>query len=89
MIRLRVYPAGTHRAELSGRLKLALSAVEGPSPFKADDKRDAGEFAAEVGGVALPVLGMVQDGVDVVEDVPFGDGRVVVVGRGIVRAPSR
>ncbi len=32
---------------------------------------DAGEFAAEVGGVALAVLGVVQDGVDVVEDVPL------------------
>jgi hypothetical protein len=35
------------------------------------NKRDAGEFAAEVGGVALAIFGMVQDGVDIVEDVPF------------------
>jgi len=34
---------------------------------------DAGEFAAEVGGVALAVVGVVEDGVDVVEDVPLGD----------------
>jgi hypothetical protein len=26
--------------------------------------------------LALPVLGMVQDGVDVVKDVPLGDGAV-------------
>jgi hypothetical protein len=31
-------------------------------------ERDAREFAAEVGGVALAVLGVVQDGVGVVED---------------------
>ncbi len=33
----------------------------------------------EVGGVALAVPGLVQDGMNVVEDVPLGDGRVVVV----------
>jgi len=33
-----------------------------------------GEFAAEVGDVALAVVGVVQDGVDVMEDVPLGDG---------------
>jgi hypothetical protein len=48
---------------------------------------DAGEFAAEVGGVALAVLGVVQDGVDVVEDVPFGDGGVVVVGTELFEGP--
>src|SRR2546427_2312328 len=41
---------------------------------------NAWQFAAEVGGVALAVLGMVQDGIDVVEYVPLGDGGVVVVG---------
>src|SRR5260370_14227790 len=50
-------------------------------------ERDAGEFAAEVGGVALAVLGVVQDGVDVVEDVPLGDGRVVVVGAELFEGP--
>jgi hypothetical protein len=39
---------------------------------------DAGEFAAEVGGVAFAIVGVVQDGVDVVEDVPLGNGRVGV-----------
>ena len=48
---------------------------------------DAGEFAAEVGGVALAVLGVVQDGVDVVEDVPLGDGGVVVVGAELFEGP--
>ena len=38
--------------------------------------RDAGEFALEVGGVALAILGMMQHGIDVMEDVPLGDGRV-------------
>jgi hypothetical protein len=42
-------------------------------------KRDARQFAAEIRGVALAILGMVQDGVDVMEDVPFGDGRIAVV----------
>src|SRR6266536_3367909 len=51
-------------------------------------ERDAGEFAAEVGGVALAVLGMVQDGVDVVEDVPLGDGGVVVVGAELFEGPG-
>jgi hypothetical protein len=43
-------------------------------------KRDAREFAAQVGGVALAVFEAVQNGVDVVEDVPLGDGRVGVLG---------
>ena len=50
-------------------------------------ERDAGEFAAEVGGVALAVFGVVQDGVDVVEDVPLGDGGVVVVGAELFEGP--
>ena len=47
--------------------------------FRANEG-DAGEFAAEVGGVALAVIGVVQDGIGVVEDVPLGDGWVLVVG---------
>lgn len=39
------------------------------------NERDAGEFAAKIGSVALAVLGVVQDGIDVMEDVPFGDDR--------------
>src|ERR1700678_2579993 len=50
-------------------------------------QRDAGEFAAEVGGVALAVFGVVQDGVDVVEDVPLGDGGVVVAGAELFEGP--
>jgi hypothetical protein len=50
-------------------------------------KGNAGEFAAEVGGVALAVLGVVQGGVDVVEDVPLGDGGVVVVGAELFEGP--
>ena len=48
---------------------------------------DAGEFAAEVGGVALAVLGVVQDGVDVVEDVPLADGGIVVAGAELLERP--
>lgn len=44
------------------------------------DKRDAWQLAAEVGGVAVAVLGVVQDGVDIVEDVPLCDGAVAVAG---------
>ena len=43
-------------------------------------KRNARQFAAEVGGVALAVLGVVQDGVDVVKYVPLGDGAVAIAG---------
>ena len=50
-------------------------------------ERDAGEFAAEIGGIALAVVGVVQDGVDVVEDVPLGDGRVGVVGAELFERP--
>jgi hypothetical protein len=41
---------------------------------------DAGEFALEVGGVTGAVLGVVEEGVGGVEDVPLGDGVVGVVG---------
>ena len=40
------------------------------------DKGDAGKFAAQVGGVGVAVGGVVEQGVDVVEDVPFGDWRL-------------
>jgi hypothetical protein len=53
----------------------------------AGGKRNAREFAAKVGGVALAVLGVVQDGVDVVENVPLGDGGVVVVGAELFEGP--
>ncbi|MGC2551347.1 MAG: hypothetical protein WA437_13855 [Candidatus Sulfotelmatobacter sp.] len=48
---------------------------------------NARKFAAEVGGVALAVLGVVQDGVDVVEDVPLRDGGVVVLGAELFEGP--
>ena len=54
---------------------------------RAADERDAGEFALEVGGVALAVLGVVQHGIDVVEDVPLGDAGVGVVGSELVQRP--
>jgi hypothetical protein len=40
---------------------------------------DAREFALEVGGVTGAVLGVVEDGVGGVEDVPLWDGVVGVV----------
>ena len=54
---------------------------------RAADEGDAGEFALEVGGVALAVLGMMQHGIDVVEDVPLGDVGVGVVGAELVQRP--
>ncbi len=48
---------------------------------------DAREFAAKVGGVALAVVWVVKDGVDVVEDVPLGDGGVAVVGAELFESP--
>ena len=41
---------------------------------------DAREFALEIGGEALALGGMVQEGVDVMEDVFAGDGGVGVAG---------
>ena len=43
-------------------------------------KGDTGQFPAEVGGVFLPVGGMVEEGIDVMKDVPLGDGVIVVMG---------
>ena len=37
------------------------------------------EVALEVRLIPLPIVGVIQEGVDVVEDVAFGDGVVVVV----------
>ena len=48
---------------------------------------DAGEFALEVGLVAVAVGGVVQQAVDVVEDVPLGYGVVAVVGAEAVQRP--
>jgi len=45
------------------------------------------EFPPQVGRVALAVLGVVQDGVNVVEDVPLGDGGVVVAGAELFERP--
>ena len=50
-------------------------------------KGDAGQFPAEVGGVFLPVGGMVQEGIDVMEDVPFGDGLIVIPGAKFLPGP--
>ena len=44
-----------------------------PEMFRPDEG-DAGQFAAQVGGVGFAVGGMVQQGVDVVEDGPFVEG---------------
>jgi hypothetical protein len=51
------------------------------------NKPHAGQFAAEIGGVALVVLGMVQDGIDVMEDVPLGDGAVGVADAKLFQRP--
>ena len=48
---------------------------------------DAGEFAFEIGLVAFAVGGVVQQAVDVVEDIPLGDGVVAVVGAEAVHRP--
>jgi hypothetical protein len=42
-------------------------------------KGDAGQFAFEVFGIALAIAGMVQQGVDVMEDVLFANRFVGVV----------
>ena len=42
-------------------------------------KRDMREIALEVRFVFLAILGVMQESVIVVEDVPFGDGVVVVM----------
>ena len=38
-------------------------------------KRNARQLTADIGGVALAVLGVVPDGIDVIEDVPLSDER--------------
>ena len=48
---------------------------------------DAGQLAFEVGLVALAVGGVMQQAVDVVEDIPLGDGVVAVVGAEAVEGP--
>lgn len=48
---------------------------------------DAGEFALEVGGVAGAVLGVVEDGVGGVEDVPLGDLLFGVLGAKLAKSP--
>jgi hypothetical protein len=58
-----------------------------PRVSSAPTKGDAREFAAEVGRVALAVFGVVQDGVDVMEDVPFGNRGIVVVGAELFEGP--
>jgi hypothetical protein len=50
-------------------------------------KRNAGQLATEVGGVALAVLGVVQDGIDVMEDVPLADGAVAVADAKLFQRP--
>ena len=41
----------------------------------------------EIGGIALSVFGMVEQGVDVMEDVPLGDCVVAVVGAELCQCP--
>lgn len=41
----------------------------------------------QVGGVTLAIFGMMQDGVDVMEDVPLGDGRVCVADAKLFERP--
>ena len=48
---------------------------------------DAGQLALEVGLVAFAVAGVVQEAVDVVEDIPLGDGVVAVVGVDAIQHP--
>ena len=54
---------------------------------KIGGKGDARQFAAQVGGVFGAVAGVVQVAVDVVEDVPFGNGGVVVMGAEFFKRP--
>ena len=48
---------------------------------------DAGQLAFEVGLVAFAVDGVMEKAIDVVEDVPLGDGVVAVVGAEAVEGP--
>ena len=38
------------------------------------DKGQARQFTAQVGCVFGPIIGVMEQGVDVVEDIPFGEG---------------
>jgi hypothetical protein len=50
-------------------------------------ERDAGEALLEVVGELGPIPGVVQDGVDVVEDVPLGQLLVPVVAAELLQCP--
>ena len=50
-------------------------------------ERDARQLAAEVGGVALPVFGVMQHRIDVMKDVPLGDGRIVIMRPELLQRP--
>src|SRR5271157_4308155 len=50
-------------------------------------ERNARQLPPQVGRIALAVLGVVQDGVDVVEDVPLADGGIVVAGAELFERP--
>ena len=56
--------------------QLAPGLDEGPELRREGDVR---QVTFEVGGVGLAVGGVMQDGVDVVEDVPFGNGGILVM----------
>ena len=69
------------------RFDLIASPLHGPGDAGWRE-RNARQVAFEIEGVAFAVAGMVQQAVDVVEDVPFADGGVVVVGAEL-EAPNR
>jgi hypothetical protein len=47
----------------------------------------ARQFAVQIGSVALTVPAVVQDGTDVMEDVPLGDGTVAVADGELFQRP--
>jgi len=80
-------PRAGHGSRVSYRRGGASSR---PAPAKAANRSegDARQLAFEVVRELLPVRRMVQDGVDVVEDVPLGDSGVAVVRAELFEAVS-
>src|SRR5262249_30903641 len=59
-------------------MQLGQLLARGREAAEIGGERDAGQFALEVVGELLPVAGVVQQAVDVVEDVPLRDLLVAV-----------
>jgi hypothetical protein len=83
---LRDTAAGVHRSFVgSPRLRQGLRRLR----MTGRDERNARQLPAQVGGVALAVLGVVQDGVHIAKNVPLADRGIVVAAAELFERPVR